>query len=111
MTHQTDSMTVTQAARKLGVHRRTVDRLVARGRLSRNQLTGCIAAAQIEDVKVERFNQQEREYQISRETLIFRIMTAAMENLGLPFKHEDWLINPLDAFLNPPVPHDRDLPF
>jgi IS30 family transposase len=60
MTHQTDSMTVTQAARKLGVHRRTVDRLVARGRLSRNQLTGCIAAAQIEDVKVERFNQQER---------------------------------------------------
>ena len=76
MTHQTDSMTVTQTARTLGVHRRTIDRLLARGRLHRNSQTRCILNGEVLAVKAER---AEAAYQQLRERLIQKLVSQAME--------------------------------
>ena len=78
MTHKADSMTVTQTARTLGVHRRTIDRLLAGGRLHRNSQTRRIPSGEVLEVKAER---AEAAYQQMRERLIQRLVSQAMERV------------------------------
>ena len=78
MTYQTEFVTVTQAARTLGVHRRTIDRLLARGHLNRNTQTRCIPSGEVLTVKAER---AEAAYQQMREKLIQRLVSQAMERV------------------------------
>ena len=75
---QTDSLTVTQTARHLGVHRRSVDRLVFRGRLHRDASTGYIARR---EVLAESTARAEADYQIMRERLIQRLMAQVKQNI------------------------------
>ena len=78
MTHETDSMTVTQTACTLGVHRRTIDRLLARDHLHRNSQTRRIPYSEVLAVKAER---AEAAYQQTREKLIQRLVSQAMERV------------------------------
>lgn len=78
MTQQTDSMTVTQTARTLGLHRRTIDHLLAGDRLHRNSQTRCIPRGEVLAVKAER---AEAAYQQMREKLIQRLVSQAMERV------------------------------
>ena len=71
-------MTVTQTARTLGVHRRTIDRLLAGGRLHRNSQTRRIPGDEVLAVKAER---AEAAYQQMREKLIQRLVSQAMERV------------------------------
>ena len=78
MTHQTDPMTVTQTACTLGVHCRTLDRLLARGRLHSHSQTRRIPYSEVLTVKAER---AEAAYQQMREKLIQRLVGQAMERV------------------------------
>lgn len=70
-------LTVTQAAHLLGVHRRTVDRLLAKGSLVRDRKTLTIPRAQVISVNLERQGRvpSESEYLRMKETLITRLMS------------------------------------
>ena len=70
-------LTVTQAAHLLGVHRRTVDRLLAKGSLVRDRKTFTIPRTQVLSVSLERQGglPSESEYLRMKEALITRLMS------------------------------------
>lgn len=66
---QPNRLTASEAAKLLGVHRRTLDREVARGRLRRDPVSHTFDLAELESLIEVR-------YQAKRENLIQRLMRA-----------------------------------
>lgn len=69
-------LTVTQAAHLLGVHRRTVDRLLANGNLQKDGRTLTIPRAQVIMVNLKRQGTplSDSDYQCIKDALIARLM-------------------------------------
>ena len=85
MNHQNDAMTVTQAARTLGVHRRTIDRLIANGSLRRSRQTKYLQSAEVLTLRAAR---AEAAYQQIREHLIRQAAASGAANIRHALRSE-----------------------